>query len=143
MAGVPDYGFSNPQGTRRCRICKRRRLRSRYGKLQFHFATGACPTAEICEGGHIPIEELQERAKVHPRSCGCEQKEEETMSIQPRTVSVSVEINDTDFSMKDIKDTVRQMLEDAGIGRIRTVSVNVIQGSRKKGKAKAKRKKAA
>jgi hypothetical protein len=137
MAGVPDYGFSNPQGTRRCRICKRRRLRSRYGKLRFHFATGACPTAEICEGGHIPIEELQERAKVHPRTCGCEQKEE-GMSIKPRSVTVSVEINDTAMSMKDIKDTVISVVGAAIDGRVRTVNVNVIQKGRSRSKAKGK-----
>jgi hypothetical protein len=143
MAEVPEHGFSNPPGSHRCPVCKRRRLRFRYGKLQFHFATGACATAEICAGGHIPTEEILERAKVHPRSCGCEQKEEELMSIQPRTVSVSVEINEAAMSLKDIKDTVRQLLEDAAIGTIRTIQVNSIQGSRKKSRAKAKRKKAA
>jgi hypothetical protein len=62
------------------------------------------------------------------------------MSIAPRTVSVTVEISDADLSLTSIKAIVRASLEAENIGRIRTITLNVIQGTRRKAKKAAKKK---
>ena len=56
------------------------------------------------------------------------------MPITPRTVSISVEVQGTALSIKDIKDTVRSVVQGAMDGNVRSVQANVIQGTRRKAK---------
>ena len=58
------------------------------------------------------------------------------MAITPRTVVVTIEIQDAEMSIKAIRDDARSAIAAVIPGRVRQVRVEVIQGSRTKKRAK-------
>lgn len=129
MAGSPEWGLSNAPGTHRCTLCGRTGLRLRHGKLRFHFATGLC--GEICSAGPLPFDEKREGVKTHPQSCGCKQEEMKGEGMKARTVMVTIEIQNTETSLKDIKAAYRSSQVD---GDVRTVQVNAVQRTKRRAK---------